>query len=192
MDRLTVAKQRAHHLLEGIPPERTYHNREHVEQMVEAAHDLGVEHGLSDAELELLEVAGWFHDLGYRNGPADGHETRSQELVDEHLSDLFEPSEREKIKAAIAATEWPQNPTTELEKVLADADVHTLGTADAEHVRETVFEELKQTEYPDMSREQFWEARIEMFSDYTYHTPVARNRYQSQKDKNIDKLRQKL
>lgn len=191
MDRLSVVKQRARHLLEDIPSERTYHNQEHVERMVTVAHDIGVEHGLSETELELLETAGWFHDLGYTNGPADGHEKRSQDLVNEHLSDLFSPSELERINTAIAATEWPQKPVTEIGEVLADADVHTLGTENAERVRETVFEELRQTDYPDLSREEFFAARVEMFSDHTYHTQVARDRYQSQKDNNIERLRQR-
>jgi len=165
-----------------------YHNLNHTKSVVNMAKKLGVESGLDESRLELLLSAAWFHDCGYINGGAEGHEERSCILVDEELSDYFTDLEREKIKNAIKATEWPQNPSSNIGELLADADVHTLGTKEFDEVEAQIFLELRQTSHPNLNRDQFIEARLDMFLGYEFHTAIGREYFQQDKDKNIARM----
>ncbi|HRW74282.1 MAG TPA: hypothetical protein P5563_00175, partial [Saprospiraceae bacterium] len=61
-----------------VPSTYCFHDLIHTEQMVGALRLLAAEAGLDERQAATLEVSGWFHDLGYAEGP-EGHETRSAE-----------------------------------------------------------------------------------------------------------------
>ena len=48
-----------------LPAHISYHNLSHTQGVVHAAQEIGQASGLSDNELEIIELACWFHDVGF-------------------------------------------------------------------------------------------------------------------------------
>ena len=70
---------------ENIGGEYVFHDLQHVKNVVEAVRLLGASMNLTDRQLELLQLAAWFHDTGYIEG-AEGHEERSCKFAVTFLS----------------------------------------------------------------------------------------------------------
>lgn len=191
MNRVAMAESFARDILDEFPEAKVYHNVRHVENVVRVASELAVDLGFDTQDIELLQIAAWFHDLGHREG-LSGHEERAVALVEEVMNECLSEPELKTVQSMILATEWPQEPDTRLEEVLCDADVHSLGGPPAvfEKKSEEIYRELKETEYPDLDRETLFEARIEMFEGFEYHTPVGRERFQTQFEQNLESMKE--
>ena len=61
---------------ENIPKKYVYHDITHTQDVVRVSRQIGLTYGLPMEDLELLQIAAWFHDTGYTDGP-EGHEERS-------------------------------------------------------------------------------------------------------------------
>ena len=66
-------------LKRGLRSEHGYHDLQHTLSVRDATQELGRRYRLSDEELELLELAGLFHDTGFTK-TYDGHEEVSKRL----------------------------------------------------------------------------------------------------------------
>lgn len=110
--------------------ELPFHNLEHTKEVVANVKLLGKELKVSKKELFLLEVAAWFHDTGFSNCYKD-HEDSSQQIAREFLSKQ-EMSEEDIniVYQCIEATKMPQDPKSELAKILCDADLFHIATPD--------------------------------------------------------------
>lgn len=123
------ARQYALRRLQGeLSPTLYYHGLWHTQDdVVPAAGELAVLQGLPEQELYLVRTAAWFHDVGYIE-QAKGHEMVSVRIAGEVLPGFgYAPGEVEIIQKAILATIVPQSPSTLIEKILADADMNTMG-----------------------------------------------------------------
>ncbi len=109
------------------PVENFYHDVNHTREVVQSAIEIGIGEKLSEDELEMIQIAAWFHDVGYIE-KTDGHEKISIEYARTFLTELQYPSDKiEIIIGAILATKVPQKPKNKLEKILCDADLFHLG-----------------------------------------------------------------
>ena len=72
---------------QNMPEQYVYHDFEHTRQVVDAVNELSVYFELSDQQKELLQIAAWFHDTGYTEGPK-GHEERLSLI---HISEPTRP-----------------------------------------------------------------------------------------------------
>lgn len=109
----------------------TYHSLEHTSQdVVPAAQVFAGGEGIQGDDLTLLLTAAWFHDLSFIEVRA-GHEAVGIRLAAEVLPGLgYSAAELQVVAEIIQATVVPQQPTTLLEKVMADADLDVLGRDD--------------------------------------------------------------
>ncbi|TXB61783.1 Pycsar system effector family protein [Phaeodactylibacter luteus] len=176
-----------------FPENLVFHDFHHTRQVAEAALELGAEAGVGEEGLLALQLAAWFHDLGYYQQP-EGHEERSAALAEAFLQEQGAPLEIiETVKGCILATRLPQSPRTELQAILCDADLSHLGN---EHYWDRcgrLRQEMNIAREVVMSDPEWVEFEIGFLMNHRYHTEAARERFNKGKHKHIKQLhKQKL
>lgn len=113
-------------LAENISDELTFHNIEHTYEVVAAVHEISKETLLSEEDNYVLQVSAWFHDCGYAYC-YKGHEEESKRVAKNFLESLnCEKDFIEKVLQCIDSTKYPQNPVSEIGKIICDADMFHL------------------------------------------------------------------
>lgn len=169
-----------------------FHNLAHTKDVVEAVNDIGRHSDLSDEELELALVAGWLHDLGYRNGPAN-HEEISAKLAAEFLANQGVPQNSIKlVTEAILSTRFPQQPKSIIDKVLCDADLYHLSSSSGTSKSDLLRDEWASNGYKDMSDQEWIQHNIEFMENHRYNTPYGQTILEEGKRKNIKQLKKYL
>lgn len=178
---------------EHIPLEYVYHDFQHTAHVVEAAKAIATAYQLSEKELEILQLAAWFHDTGYNKGQ-EKHEERSCEFAENYLREIdYDQEAIAQVKACIMATKVPHNPTNLFEKILCDADFSHLGSKSYWDRCYRVRQELLNTKEIIMSEQEWVDFELNFVTQHQYHTPVARQIYNKRKQKHIRQLhKQKL
>lgn len=170
-----------------------FHDFQHIENVVDAARLIGGHYELGESGMELLQLAAWFHDLGYYESP-EGHEQRSAKLAAAFLRKHDYPEAQIKqVESCILATRLPQQPQTLLEEILCDADLSHLGN---EHYWDRcgrLRQEMTLARNIVMSDPEWVEFEINFLMHHRYHTDVARDLFNDQKLRHLKQLnKQKL
>ena len=169
-----------------------FHNYRHTEDVVSAVRDIGTRTELSADEMEITIVAAWLHDLGYRHS-AENHEETSARMAEEFLERLQVPSKKIKqISSGILSTRLPQQPRTQIEKVICDADLFHLSNKSFETKSKLLREEWKATGFRDMSDQEWIQHNIDFMREHKYHTPYGQTLLAEGKKKNIKQLKKTL
>lgn len=178
---------RAHQMADN-----TYHNMTHTAEVVKAVIEISKAMNISDEDTELLQIAAWFHDLGYKD-ICEGHEEISIEYAEKFLAENNYTKEQiDKVSALIKATHFPHTPKNELEQIICDADLQHLGTNDFEEKGDLLRKELEEKQGLRFTDEEWIEKNIKFFNQHKYFTPYAKSRFQTQKNINLLKLEKKL
>lgn len=173
---------------EKIDKKYTFHNLEHTAQVVAAIRTMAKDYGLDEREKQLCEVAGWFHDTGYFAG-SEGHEGRSVELATAFLKEKNLPdADLQCVNDCIRATIFPQQPTSFLEKIICDADLHHLGTKNYWERTSRLRQEYALTKSEIVNDAEWVERELAFLMRHEFHTPVAREHFTKRKEKNIEQL----
>jgi len=174
-----------------LPDSLIYHNVEHTREVMQLAHTLGVDEGLSARQLELILIAAAFHDSGHLKGLA-GDESCGAELAEAAMRKAGGYSEEEiKMVARMildtqvhfseeglhASSDCPLSP------YLRDADLFNFGTTD-------FFEkiELVRREVDSPSKEDFYPRTLRMMQVHKWQTRAAQRLWQPQKVVNVSML----
>jgi predicted metal-dependent HD superfamily phosphohydrolase len=174
---------------EKMPKEYVYHDFTHTQDVVRACRQIGIMEGLALEELEILEIAAWFHDSGYDKG-YENHEARSAEYADRFLSTLDYPEDKlEDILACIRATKVPQKPINKLQQIICDADLSHLGEKSYWMRNACLRQELMVTHDKRMSEEEWVNFELDFMTNHKYHTKSAKDLFDPRKNKNILQLR---
>jgi predicted metal-dependent HD superfamily phosphohydrolase len=170
-----------------------FHDLPHTQNVVEAAIMIGNQYKLSDKELEMLQLAAWFHDTGYFKDP-ENHEQLSSELAEAFLLEQNYPEEDiQVVKGCIMATRLPQNPERLLEEILCDADLSHLGNEQYWDRCGRLRQEMLLARNVIMSEQEWVDFELNFMMQHRYHTDVARSIFNKRKRKHIKQLnKQKL
>jgi uncharacterized protein len=185
-----ILKQRVVERLENeLSPKLYYHGVHHtrddvlpaVERLAEVAY-------LNGEELLLLKTAALYHDIGYVEHYLD-HEAIGARIASEDLPEAgYSPEQVQIIVDLIMATRMPQSPRTELEELICDADLDSLGRDDFFVVSHSLRLELKEMGIVTSVRE--WYARqLKFLESHTYLSEAARELRREGKLQNIEELR---
>jgi hypothetical protein len=99
----------------------------------------------------------------------------------------FDERQIELICGAIRATRVPQQPTTHLERIIADADLDYLGREDFYPISGTLFEEMKH--FFNMTDEKEWNRiQLAFLKQHRYHTDFAIQNRDPQKQQRIREI----
>ncbi len=116
-------------LTKGYCTELPFHNLEHTKEVVANVMHIGKAMKVSKKDLFILETAAWFHDTGFSNC-YKGHEDSSQKIATAFLSkEGMSKRDIKTICSCIEATKMPQNPQSDLAKILCDADLFHIATS---------------------------------------------------------------
>ncbi|MBI3233265.1 MAG: hypothetical protein HYZ42_04375, partial [Bacteroidetes bacterium] len=103
----------------------------------------------------------------------------------------FNEEEINLIFGMIMATKIPQNPTTKLEEILADADLEYLGTSQFEPIAQKLYNELK-IRKPEMTLYEWNTMQINFIEKHRYFTDFCIKNNEPVKQKNLLKLKESL
>ena len=188
----TAAHVRAY-IPQKVEAEYVYHDLGHTLQVVDHVRQLGPLAGITQEAQQLLELAAWFHDTGYAQGP-EGHELRGCINAKAFLRPRgLNDQQLDQICAAIEATKVPQRPKTVLGQLLCDADLGHLGTKAYWPQCRRVRQELLLTRGVVMSEAQWVDFEIDFLSRHRYFTESGQELFGKRKRKHLKQLRkQKL
>ncbi|MEM6265854.1 MAG: Pycsar system effector family protein [Bacteroidota bacterium] len=168
-----------------------FHNIEHTEQVVKAAHLIGKNSGLTQEELNTVALAAWFHDLGYTQIYI-GHEMVSMQIAEDFFRNEGLPEERiQVITHLIEATKLTQEPRNLLEEVIKDADLYNLSTPLAlEHTANLRVEwkTFCNQEYDEL---EWLKLNLGFFKNHRYFTEYSKEYLTPQKDIHTKALKKK-
>ncbi|WP_231459908.1 MULTISPECIES: Pycsar system effector family protein [unclassified Pedobacter] len=169
-----------------------YHNLEHTQSVVKAAQQIANHYQLNDEDFFIVTVAAWFHDTGYFEDNLY-HEAKGAELANSYLeSKEVNKAVREKISNAILSTKIPQKPSNLIENILCDADLFHLGSADFRQKGKLMHKEVELIYNKDISKKNWRIDDIRFLEAHQYHTDYAKLLLNDQKQKNVDKIKNKL
>lgn len=175
-----------------LSEEFKFHTLGHTLEIVNSCKKIGEAIGVTDDEMEMLLIAAWFHDVGYTQTYV-GHEAVSSSMVEEFLRSTNYPEDRIlTIQSIIMATKMPQQPTTTLEKILADADLYNLGSREFflrnEEIREELFLRLGRT----FTDEEWAKNNLALLEKQQFWIPYVEKTVRAQLNKNIEKIKELL
>lgn len=163
-------------------PERTYHNLQHLEEVLHAFDKYVPMHAPREIELAL-----WFHDAVYEP-MATNNEERSADLFLK-LSHRLKLSHHQEhgIKMAIMATKHDALPMTIVDKYVVDADLSILG---AEPARFDEYERQVRAEFTSVTNSEWKTGRTRLLQsfldrEWIFSTFVFRGAFEAQARKNL-------
>ena len=184
-------KERILNLLdEQLPSDLTYHGTHHTLDVLDVCNAY-IERGkITERDALLLRAGVLFHDFGFTRS-FDDHERNGAILAEKVLPDFgFNSEEIKTVGGLIMATKIPQNPKTELERIICDADLDYLGRDDYYPISDTLFKELKSLGTIETEAE--WNAlQVGFLEAHCYHTDFAIENRQPEKEKRIAELKAK-
>src|SRR5688572_24882505 len=98
-----------------LNPAFIFHNLDHTKDVVKSSELLADYYKIGDEDRLPLLVAAWFHDTGYINGMAKGHEYVSQKIAREFLEGKADQDFITKVNRCIDSTRVPQSPGSQID-----------------------------------------------------------------------------
>ena len=169
-----------------------YHNLYHTEQVVKAAIQIARHYNLNETDLFIVQVAAWFHDIGYLTGGAAGHEERGAKMVEAYLQGTgVEPSVIDGVRHCILATQLPQRAVSLTEQIVCDADLFHLGTKDFEERNKLMRKEAEAVGHEKISKEDWRKSAIRLLEGHQYYTDYCRLLLGDKQRENLAQLKHK-
>lgn len=165
-----------------------YHSYFHTADVLNAAMYIAEHENITQDELSLLRIAIAYHDSGFIE-VYKGHELKSCEYARKELPFFeFTDEQIEIICDIIMATKIPQQPTTKLQEIIADADLDYLGRIDYKHIAAKLYEELK---FQDLIKEEYkwFELQETFIGSHHYFTDFSKEFREPGKNNNLKSIR---
>lgn len=172
-----------------LPKTFLYHNLHHTLHVVEKCYELGKSYHLKYVDMETLLLAAWFHDTGYCLN-AINHEEESVKIAFIFLNDFEVTTDyRSKVESLILVTKPSSKPTTLVEEILCDADLHHLGSEDYFKWCTLLKQEIEIRFGRQLSDKEWELENISFFNSHHYFTDYAKTHWGTQKLKNLVQLK---
>lgn len=170
-----------------------FHTLEHTQNVLAACETLAEHSQLNEDDRLALSLAALFHDTGYAGGQAKDHETVSVKYATDFLNSQSAGQDLiTKVVGCINATRMPQNPTTEIERIICDADLYHLGTDLFKEKNRLLRDELKEFGGENWTKRDWWKANIDFLEKHKYFTAYAREKLQPIKEVHLAELKEKM
>ncbi|GAB2457735.1 hypothetical protein GCM10011375_06630 [Hymenobacter qilianensis] len=177
---------------EKLPKQLVYHSLKHTNLTVKEVRALGAASELDESDQEALELAAWFHDTGYID-TYDGHEYRSMERAGEWLQAQGYPADRiAVVQDLIRATHRDEPRETEMQQILVDADLCSLGREDFSASGELMRAEWETILGRSYSNTEWAEIQLDFLVASKFRSQAAKERYGEQYKQNIKDQKDRL
>jgi TolB-like protein/predicted metal-dependent HD superfamily phosphohydrolase/Tfp pilus assembly protein PilF len=178
-------------LLEEKLPPLAYHNLDHIKDVLESSLRIAETENVTDEEVNLIRLAALYHDAGFIH-QREEHEKKSAEIAREVLPKYgINEAQLDIIASMIMATKIPQKPTSQLDKIICDADLDYLGRDDFDQISAGLLEEFKSQGLVETERE--WNlVQKTFFESHQYHTDFSKANRASLKAQHFQKILARL
>lgn len=174
------------------PEQNSYHNLDHTKDVVNSVIEIAIAENLLPDDLELVQIAAWFHDIGYIRQSA-GHEEISAMYASEFLTGIDFPNDRiDTIIGCILATKVPQKPKNLFEKILCDADLNHLGRVHFFERNNMFRYEFETMTNKKLSDREFLVKTIDFLTRHTFFTNYAIAHFSENKKNFLIQLQNQL
>jgi len=188
-DTLTIlekAERAAFDVLITLPESMVYHNLSHTKEVVKAARKIGSYANLTEEEMEILLLAAWFHDTGFKYD-YDLHEERSVEIAEKFLAENNYPNSRaEKVISTIRSTRIDQKPATLIERVLHDADFMHLSKKSYFDKLMLLKNELERARGEKLIDFEWFQENLKFLKSHEFYTEYGKTVLEPKVEKNIN------
>ncbi len=177
---------------EELSVNSSFHNYSHAREVAEVAQELGEKAELSEEDLEVLQLAAWFHDTGYIKG-REQHESESVNIATDFLQTKgYEEDKIKLISKLILSTKLDQEPSSFLEELLHDADLAHLGIKQFFSKGELLRAELENVENESYNELEWQNKQYNFLINHAFITVHAKEKFNKRRAKNIRKQRDKI
>jgi uncharacterized protein len=175
----------------NLPHNLFYHGLHHTKSVLKSAEFIARDEKISDEDMALLKVAVLFHDAGFLKTYKQ-HEEAGCEMAKAELPQFgITEKDIEIICGMIMATKIPQNPKTQLERIIADADLEYLGTDEFDKIGDTLFEEVKI--YLNVESRRQWDViQVNFLKSHHYFTRFCQQNREPEKQRHLKEVEQRL
>lgn len=178
-------------LNESLAKNFVYHNIAHTQRVVEKTLELIEGEAFSEVEKQALILAAWFHDVGYTVNP-DNHEEESVVIATNFLKNEGVSEEIiDEVSRLIAITKMGVSPSTEVEKILKDADCSHVGSKNYSDFNELLRKERELVCDRTIKDVEWDDANLNFLTKHRFYTSKASKLWEKQKSKNIAQLLKK-
>ena len=169
-----------------------FHNYKHTHDVVAGVTEIANAQNVTKDEVELLQLAAWFHDVGYIQ-KGKGHEAVSIARAQEFLeAEKINPQKIDLVKELIEVTELGKEPKSLLQEIICDADILSIGTSG--YIDRSALLRLESEQMSGKSVDELewlnWE--LKFLNEHKFYTRYALLNYNDQKTKNIVQRKQEL
>jgi predicted metal-dependent HD superfamily phosphohydrolase len=179
-------------LNENLPSEYKYHNLMHAREVFEAVTELGKNSNLSEEELEIIQIAAWFHDTGFVKGNLD-HENNSIKILKEFLGNISYPEGKiNRISDIIIMTEMGAMPNNLSERIIRDADILHVGKEEFFSKSLTLKSEWENIDHKKFTDLEWLQASLDFINRTLFFTDYANSKYETGRQKNISSLKEMI
>ena len=176
----------------SLSNEYLFHSRKHTMNVTQSSVMIGQYCGLTEDDLNLLQICALFHDTGYILTDKE-HEIESSFIATEFLkANQVEEDLIEKVTLAIMATKVPQKPVDMISEILCDADLIHLTTEDYFEQMELLRLEWQVTGKSFFDEYQFHMNSIEFFNNHQYHSEYGKTVLEDKKLACLDKIKERV
>ncbi|HMJ47105.1 MAG TPA: Pycsar system effector family protein [Ferruginibacter sp.] len=170
-----------------------FHNLKHTKNVVNRTSEIAGHYQLSEKDMLIVFMAAWFHDTGYLFGPAEEHEEKSVQTMNEFAGKEKVPEDIiTEVATCIMATRHPRNPHGLLQEIICDADTYHFGTKDFKESNKLAFMELQNLKGINISKTEFNGEAYEMLKHHRFYTSYCGDMLNDQKKQNMKKLKKNL
>ncbi|HEX2607961.1 MAG TPA: Pycsar system effector family protein [Flavisolibacter sp.] len=173
-----------------MDPRFVFHNLEHTEDVADACSLMADLASLNEEDRFVLMLSAWFHDTGYSSGHAEGHEDASIRIATDFLRDhRADENIIHRVGSCIQATKMPQSPVSQIEKILCDADLMHLATADFKPRNQLLKQERENILGEKISKKEWRKNNIQFLEGHKYFTEYGQQHLEYKKQNNLNELR---
>lgn len=171
-----------------------YHNFIHTTYAVQKADEIIKHTNLSEIDREKVLIALWFHDVGFTDCNAEGHEARSSAIMKDFLrKDNFSDEYIDEVSRLILSTEKHHQPQGLLEMIMKDADFSHFASPFYNDSAEALRKEWELTGGMCFSNDEWNEMNVDFLKNkHKYFTDYAKENWEPLKLKNVKKLEKKM
>lgn len=185
-DIITAAEDHVRHIFEQKIPSDiyTYHNWVHTTQVRDEVLVLARQAGVTNGDLEMLNLAALFHDVGFSEAYS-GHEERSIKIAKDFLSSHHYPQERiDTIVRYIEVTKMEVKPDNNLESLMKDADTSSLGKSHFQIYTNSLRKELNTLKNAVLTKKEWAKTNLRFLDEHEFYSEAGRERYSEKKAEN--------
>lgn len=172
-------------LTENLSDQLVFHNLGHTYEVVSAVRQICQKSTVSVEDVCVLEVSAWFHDCGYAFC-YKGHEEESKRIARNFLENFgCEKDFIEKVLQCIGATQYPQNPVSDIEKIICDADMFHLTRTDYPKYEKALRLEFKRYLGLNFTDEEWQMENRDFLNNHHYFTEYGQHILSKFKEVNV-------